>query len=630
MAVAAPGARADGDAGSDRAPRATLYAFFATWCVPCRVELPHLQRLHEEYRERGLKVVLVSEDAPSSASQIPSFLARYGVTAEWILDDESALLERYNPSANVPFTALLDASGKLVYAHAAYEPGDERLIEAAVIRVLGRAPEQASGGPSARVVSNSQGLGVWRTSRFDDTNGDGEIDERLAAAVARIEVAGYTENYSASVRVDGAVLDEEVAGEDADARPERVQLSARLGPARIVAGDHYAQFGRGVTLSLRRVDPLGLDTSIQGARVDVGRGDAELTVLGGFSNPQNLDPIELTIVGDVRDVITGAEARYRVGEDREVGVYGVFVHAGDASETGMDIDWTVGGASTSLAFGEVRVAADAAVGRRDGVSASGRDTMWAAYTSAQWTRGRWTALVEGKAYRRWEIGRADRSLLYHEPPTLEREDQEVPGNADAVGGRGRLELRLPAGISVFGNALAYRFTDDGAAPLDGDLATHGFAGVDKRWDSGGSAALQAGYRDENRADGGDRLSLWHADFDLAWPLTDKHSVTLKWNHRSETKDLSPLPNDLSFVRGLGVGTVAWSGLGALSLLYGYSTEDATTPTHYPAAELLAHLPSGGQARLFVGSLTGGRVCVSGSCRDVPPFEGARLDLILRF
>lgn len=107
-------------------------------------------------------------------------------------------------------------------------------------------------------------------------------------------------------------------------------------------------------------------------------------------------------------------------------------------------------------------------------------------------------------------------------------------------------------------------------------------------------------------------------------------MTLKWNHKSEDKVLA-LGTD-AFIKGLVVLGAAIPGRGAVSLLYGYSTEAGTdaVPTHYPGAELRWLLPRGGDLRVFYGRLTGGRVCVSGSCRDVPPFQGARLDLVVRF
>ena len=48
-----------------------LLNFWATWCVPCVKEFPHLQRLQEQYRDRGLQVLAVSVDRPASRANIP-------------------------------------------------------------------------------------------------------------------------------------------------------------------------------------------------------------------------------------------------------------------------------------------------------------------------------------------------------------------------------------------------------------------------------------------------------------------------------------------------------------------------------------------------------------------------------
>ena len=621
--------------------RATLYAFFATWCVPCRIELPHIERLHRTYASQGLKVVIVSEDAPSTAQNIPAFLARFGVTAPWVLDNESELLERFNPTANVPYTVLTDPNGKVLFAHSGYEPGDERLLEAAIKKHVAirdtaaatpngatdRSPPSASG---VRVTTNTQGVGVWRTSRFDPNEDE---DGLLRAAAARVEVSGYagapagkSGAKSAHVRVDGASVFDDIAPNDHDARLERVRLQTQAGPIRLLAGDDYVSFGHGVSLSLRKVDPLGLDTSLRGGRIDAEFRGGKATVVAGFTNPQNLDPIQLRVIEEMNDFIAGTEVEVNVGKRGVIAPYVVVVNAEGAAGDGADITWLSNGVSTQLTLGPIVLAAEAAAGIRDGKAVEA-ETPWAGYASIQWTHGPVTALVDTKAYRHWLIGRNTEGLLYHEPPTLEREDQEVPSNDNAIGARARLEWRATHTTTVFGNALAYRFTQDETSPTNGSQALHGYLGAEKRWGDT-SMSVQGGYRDENRSDGGDKLSLWHVDVDAAILLATRLALTLKWNHRQETKNVF---EDIKFRRGLGVLGLSWSGIGAASLLYGYSTErkDGTAPQHYPAGELLIHLPRGGSARLFVGRLTGGRVCVSGSCRDVPPFQGARLDLSIQ-
>lgn len=642
VAVAAATAFAGGDdAPADPAPRATLYAFFATWCVPCRVELPHIQRLHATYASRGLRVVLVSEDAPSTAQNVPAFLARYGVTAPWVVDDESDLLARYNPTGSVPFTVVVDGGGRVVYAHAGYEPGDEALVDAAVADLLAGAADRAARRTRA-IYGSSQSLGVWRKSRFEQAG----ADARLVAGIGRVEVGGRASRVSATARVDGALVDDAAAddGRATDARLERVAVAYDFGPVRLLAGDDYVAFGHGVSLSLRKVDPLGVDTSLRGARVDARGGPVRATAIAGRANPQNLDPIDLRVVDDVRDAIGGAEVAVDVGP-ATIAPYGLYVLARDASpfledpddpaSSRGEMDWTIGGVSADLRRGGVQVAAEVAAGRRRTELAAGarqRVTAWAAYAAAQWSVGRTTALVDAKAYRHWDIGRDQMgvALAYNEAPTLEREDQEVPNNADAIGARARLEVRLPHAVTAFANALAYRYAEDGADPVDRDLAVHAYAGVDRQFSGGASASVAAGIRRERAMNlATDRLerklSLWHVDVDAAVPLAARWAATFKWNHRSEDRR-----SGLAFVRGLAVAGLAWRGVGTLSALYGYSTEDARTPAHYPAAELLVHLSRGGQARLFAGRLTGGRVCVSGTCRDVPPFEGVRVDVVVNW
>lgn len=608
-------------------PSATVYAFFATWCVPCRVEIPHLERLHRSYREQGVRVVLVSEDAPSTAQSVPAFLARFDVSAEWQLDSESELLAKYNPSGGVPFTVLLGPQDELVYAHAGYEPGDEVELEAQIQKLVQRPESAATSAARATWSLSSQSLGIWRESQFRVG------DERQRALAQRLEVAAQTKTISASARVDGELVDDNRFGQDAfakDARVERALLSYGTDALDLHLGDRYAQFGHGVSLSLRKIDSLGLDTTLRGSRIDAKFKGVHATVLGGVTNRQNLDPIDLQVVEDEGDILAGSELKFALGEKSNLAPYVLLARADGAASDGSDVRWRIGGVSTQVALRDFTIAAEAAGGTRGGLTATGDDEkIWAGYASAQWRLGDLTLLVDGKYYKDWAIGRtrSERTIFYHEAPTLERDDQEVPANDNAIGTRGRLEWRLPDTEStLFANMLGYQFSQDGTSAMDGGIALHGYLGGESRFSNGASLGVQAGFRDENRADGDDKLSLWHVDLDYASPITKRLSATFKWNHREEKKIVF---NELAFRRGLVVGGLAWSGVVTASVLYGYSTEQATTPTHYPAGELLVHLSRGGQLRLFGGRLTGGRVCVSGSCRDVPPFEGARLDLILR-
>ncbi len=601
----------------------TVYVFFATWCVPCRQELAHIAQLERTLAARGVTFVLVSEDAPSTAGNLPAFLARFGFRegVKVVLDEESELLQKYNPAAGIPFTAVVDGSGKVVFAHAGYEPGDERTLEAVLLSRLDAAAPPSDGRPTVSLTTRD--LGIARRDDFGVAE-----DSRAWVGVGRLDGAVRGPWWAAGLRVDGSLVDHATRPRTEDARIEKAAVEVWGDHGRLLAGDQYAAFGNGLLLSVRRIDLLGVDTTIRGGRVEGRLGPIEAVALGGRFNPQNVDPIDLRPVDDVPDWTGGLEVREKLTAEWTLGQAAAFVRSGAASPTGTRVDTSVASAWLALAARNVRSAFEAAVSRRSGMSADGRDeTGHGLYGRLSFDAGPVTTLIEAKWYRRFELRGSRPNIFFSEPPTLERDDQEIPGNADSAGARTRVDVRVLPTTTVFANALGYRLALDGSDPTDGGLVVHGYTGVDSWTNSGLSGAVSVGYRRETTADGEPRLSMAQANADAGARL-GRWALTGKWDHRWETKELFSGPN--RFVKGLVVVGASWASKLVLSALYGYSTEAAARPTHYPGAELRVVFGRHGDVRLFAGRMVGGRVCVSGACRDVPPFEGARIDLELRF
>lgn len=90
----------------------TLVNIWATWCVPCRAEMPAMQRLYQELGPRGLRIVAVSIDQ-GDAGDVSQFVKDLGLTFD-ILHDASGDIQRVFQTTGVPESFLLDRHGVIV------------------------------------------------------------------------------------------------------------------------------------------------------------------------------------------------------------------------------------------------------------------------------------------------------------------------------------------------------------------------------------------------------------------------------------------------------------------------------------------------------------------------------------
>jgi thiol-disulfide isomerase/thioredoxin len=87
-----------------------LLNIWATWCGPCRAEMPSIEQLHREYGPRGLKVVAVSVDDPGQQANVRKFARELGLTFE-ILQDPTHDIQRAYQTTGVPETFVLGKDG---------------------------------------------------------------------------------------------------------------------------------------------------------------------------------------------------------------------------------------------------------------------------------------------------------------------------------------------------------------------------------------------------------------------------------------------------------------------------------------------------------------------------------------
>jgi peroxiredoxin len=96
---------------SDYRGKLVLLNFWATWCPPCREEMPLFSKWQREMRAKGLQVIGVSMD--DDAASVKEFLAEYPVTYPIVMGDVK-LAETYGGVLGLPLSYLIDTQGRIV------------------------------------------------------------------------------------------------------------------------------------------------------------------------------------------------------------------------------------------------------------------------------------------------------------------------------------------------------------------------------------------------------------------------------------------------------------------------------------------------------------------------------------
>ncbi len=96
--------------------------FWASWCGPCRQEMPILDELHSRYRSAGFNVIGITID--EDPRKADAMLEKIPVTFPVLYDAESSVSELFDVDA-MPTSILVDRKGKVRYLHRGYKPGYE-------------------------------------------------------------------------------------------------------------------------------------------------------------------------------------------------------------------------------------------------------------------------------------------------------------------------------------------------------------------------------------------------------------------------------------------------------------------------------------------------------------------------
>ncbi|ARN72794.1 TlpA family protein disulfide reductase [Oceanicoccus sagamiensis] len=107
---------------SEMRGQVVLVNFWASWCGPCRQEMPLLDDLHNKYSKLGFTVLGVNVDKSQAAAD--KILKDIPVTFPVLYDPKGTVSQQYNVSA-MPTTIIIDRNGNMRYSHKGFKPGYE-------------------------------------------------------------------------------------------------------------------------------------------------------------------------------------------------------------------------------------------------------------------------------------------------------------------------------------------------------------------------------------------------------------------------------------------------------------------------------------------------------------------------
>lgn len=112
--------------------KVVLVDFWATWCPPCRQEIPHFNALYSDYRSHGFEIIGISLDE-GGPEVVRDFAKEYRVLYPLVMGNRQ-VTQAYGGIRGLPTTFLIDKQGRIAYKYAGYQ--DKGTFEQAIQALL--------------------------------------------------------------------------------------------------------------------------------------------------------------------------------------------------------------------------------------------------------------------------------------------------------------------------------------------------------------------------------------------------------------------------------------------------------------------------------------------------------------
>jgi peroxiredoxin len=598
-----------------------LINFWATWCLPCIKELPHLQKIYEAYQDKDFIMFTISVDGPGTLAQVRNSVNRNNYNFPVLLDTESKVVALYNPRVLLPYTILIDKEGQIYHVQQGYSPGDEAVLKEKILELF----EPREAGKKKEISVHAHEAFLYR--HFSNNEYVEKMREgRSSQILNQFDLALVKGDFILGMRFDW-----NLDFSPADGKFRLVKRFFRLDKEKIYLnlGDFYHSIGRGLTLSLLKTfEEEGpeylIDTTVNGGRVAFSTKTFKADFLGGWIERER---------SGIKDKVFAATLGWKHRNFSTLQLSLVGSHLEEASLWGnkdvlmQSVSLDIPNISDKAKlFGEFTFV------QKDKYAIEEKIHGHGLYLESGLFLGRFSFLTEFKDYKHMDYE-------YNRPPLLESEELEILADqfnndvTDSTGISARIDYSFfPIPTLLYGKFF-YSFDNPKEHFLYGSYQKeiiHFFSGIETKFKSTGYLNALAGYRRENSSDvffltfG----KTFHYQFNISYPLTSNVALEFDW----KSKDLDG--EYIDYFERRSFLSIHYASRMIFTLLFEQTDNPeilfATDKKDWWALQAEWRFAKGNSIRLFYGSTKGGVKCSGGLCRLFPPFKGLRLEVIWRF